>query len=98
MLNKDGSPISVSGDTTSMPAVPEVLCIDLPTGFDASEFNKPTTNSTTRNQVSPQSSLSVEFPSLNSFDECHLSSTGKKFFDQIPDLSFMLLPALNLQK
>lgn len=42
MMNKN--PTQVVGFENPVPAVPEVLCIDLPTGFDASEFSKPSRN------------------------------------------------------
>ena len=40
MFNEDGSPIIEFVEMHSTSSIPEVLCIDLPTGFDASEFSR----------------------------------------------------------
>jgi hypothetical protein len=45
LFSKDGLPLLDSNEPLSaQTSVPEVLCIDLPTGFDVSEFNKPPSN------------------------------------------------------
>jgi hypothetical protein len=47
VFNSDGTPIVDSFKSVSQaPLVPDVLCIDLPTGFDASKFSKSTTKHT----------------------------------------------------
>ena len=43
-FNKDGSIMIDSVKPLSVPSVPEVLCINLPTGFDVSELSKPSIN------------------------------------------------------
>mmetsp|Transcript_22597 Transcript_22597/g.29034 ORF Transcript_22597/g.29034 Transcript_22597/m.29034 type:complete len:108 (+) Transcript_22597:189-512(+) len=101
----------------SAPSVPEVLSIELPTGFDASTFS-PNTSSSSSNarcttppprQSSVQATATmVDFPSADAKmteedvkeaaedDEFgKLSAAGKKFMEQLPDLSYMLQPTLS---
>lgn len=130
-FGKDGSTFAVNREPLSV-EVPEVLCIDLPTGFDARELSKPPSENVSVAQMKLTSAeVPIEdFPVVNKinryvplvcdktsyflcvdpvgktdssqysseFDDSQLSSTGKKFFDNIPDLSYMLLSTLSLEK
>eukprot|EP00984_Skeletonema_dohrnii_P015868 scaffold6955_cov70-Skeletonema_dohrnii-CCMP3373.AAC.1 len=121
VFHHDGTPYTDKANLmgVSAPSVPEVLSIELPTGFDASTF-RPTTSSSskarcttpppTRQSVQATATM-VDFPSADAKmteedvkeaaedDEFgKLSAAGKKFMEQLPDLSYMLQPTLSTVK
>lgn len=117
VFHNDGTPytetVNLMGAVT--PTVPEVLSIELPTGFDASTFspNHSFSSSNARcttpsHEPSRPTATMVDFPSANTRmteedkkeaaeDEefGKLSAAGKKFLDQLPDLSYMLQSTLS---
>lgn len=121
-FHRDGSPYANLVERVSQPSVPEVLSIDLPTGFEASNLSKPASNAKqsniTSNSIPPAAYQStptvVDFPSTSKkerntisdsqkrkkesdvMDVSQLSITGKKFMEQLPDLSYMLKSTLSL--
>jgi hypothetical protein len=118
IFQHDGTPYTEKSNPMSMAApVPEVLSIELPTGFDASAFNPKTSSSTNgrfseppTQPVRPTATM-VDFPSADAKmteeeekeaaedDEFgKLSAAGKKFMEQLPDLSYMLQPTLSAVK
>jgi len=122
VFHHDGTPYTENANLmgVSAPSVPEVLSIELPTGFDASTFNPNTTSSSsnarcttpppTRQSVQATATM-VDFPSADAKmteedvkeaaedDEFgKLSAAGKKFMEQLPDLSYMLQPTLSTVK
>ena len=98
------------------PSVPEVLSIELPTGFDARAFSPNTSSSMNTRKAPPAppvqaTATMVDFPSADAKmteedtkedaeddDFEKLSAAGKKFMEQLPDLSYMLQPTLSTAK
>jgi len=122
VFHHDGTPYTEKANMmgVSAPSVPEVLSIELPTGFDASTFSPNTSLSSsnarcttpppTRQSVQATATM-VDFPSADAKmteedakeaaedDEFgKLSAAGKKFMEQLPDLSYMLQPTLSTVK
>jgi len=120
VFHDDGTPYADSVERAVPPVVPDVVSVDLPTGFDASELSKTskpnhdTPSSTvvdthTNTEPEPSSNDGVDskkenetgldpgnYDGLLEDEEVYpkLSATGKRFFDRIPDFSYMLKPAL----
>ena len=66
IFNVDGTPMIESCEPVSSTApVPDVLCIDLPTGFDASEFNKPSNRQLPEVSISKQKPTDANLPVTN---------------------------------
>lgn len=62
-FNIDGTPMIESCEpVSSTPSVPDVLCIDLPTGFDASEFSKPANGQLSEVSISKQMPTEADLP------------------------------------
>jgi hypothetical protein len=124
IFHHDGTPYTEKSNlmlsSMAAPAVPEVLSIQLPTGFDASTFSPKTSSSSLKNgrftepptkqPVRPTATM-MDFPSADvkmteedvkeaaEDDEFgKLSAAGKKFMEQLPDLSYMLHPTLSTVK
>ena len=117
VFHNDGTPYTETANLMGVvtPSVPEVLSIELPTGFDAStlspnhSFSTSNARCTTPPNQSPRPTATmVDFPSadakLTEEDEKEaaedeefgkLSELGKKFMDQLPDLSYMLQSTLS---
>ncbi|KAL3791975.1 hypothetical protein ACHAW5_002620 [Stephanodiscus triporus] len=107
-FHRDGSPYAELVERPRTPSVPEMLSIELPTGFDASHLSGSTLSVpppplASSNRAAP---TIVDFPSTpkssregkeNNSDELdQLSPAGKKFLEQLPDLSYMLKSTLSL--
>lgn len=106
IFSSDGTPmVECCAPVSPTPSVPDVLCINLPTGFDASEFNN-SNKQLAEVSFSHQKPSDADLPVKNNdhedrkpkslFDEPQLSPAGKKFLDQIPNLSYMLSSSLHL--
>jgi len=122
-FHRDGSPYYTEpAERMKMttPSVPEVLSIDLPTGFEASNLRSSPSNlsatppppsylvgatptvvdfpSTPKSKGGGTNKCNVQQASEESeeLDNSLLSATGKRFMEQLPDLSFMLKPTLSL--
>eukprot|EP00804_Cyclotella_cryptica_P019691 CCRYP_016455-RB/>CCRYP_016455-RB protein AED:0.00 eAED:0.00 QI:135/1/1/1/1/1/2/500/384 len=95
IFNRDGTPMVDSCETVSPnPSVPDVLCIDLPTGFDASEFSK----SSKRESPCPISTA-ADFPIKNdpedkSAERCVLAVYSKS---KLKSKYISLLPKFFIQ-
>ncbi|KAL9180224.1 hypothetical protein ACHAXT_008194 [Thalassiosira profunda] len=109
-FRNNGSPYAESAERATTPSVPEVLSIDLPTGFEASNLS-PSSESKQSNNAAAASSYRatptvVDFPSTpkserkvantDDPDFSQLTEAGRRFMEQLPDLSYMLKSTLSL--
>ena len=62
LFNEDGSSIVDGVEKHSTPSIPEVLCIDLPIGFDASEFSRQSRDNKNENSVCQLNPTMVGLP------------------------------------